>query len=153
VLYTGSGIAAIIGPAIVVGLWLLSMRWEAQRRLLRLLALPVAAITLIIVRADIALLIGVVAGSLLLALSAYGSQSVNGLVLNVLALMIGFNAFNDIRFLLGSQDAALGGVPNDALALARYTNLPTVLWVLVWVALAAAMMAVAGYFALRSRNQ
>ena len=60
----------------------------------------------------------------------------------------GFNAINDIWSLMSFRNAGLGDVPNDALALAQLTNLPTELWILVWAVLAILMMGASIYLAL-----
>jgi hypothetical protein len=151
VLYTGAGWQALAGAAVAIISWLLGARSNA-RTLLRILSVAAIVIMLIIVRSNIALMIGLVAGVLLLALAVFGSRHVTLFALNALAFMIGFNALDDLQYLLNNQSAGIGSVPNDALALANYTHTPELVWILLWIGLALLLMGAAIYWGLIRRK-
>ncbi|MEP7286387.1 MAG: M50 family metallopeptidase [Chloroflexota bacterium] len=147
IFYTGSGFNALIGAVVIAVCWILALRSERWRTPLRIVALIAVVITLILVHSNNALMIGLIAGVVLLLLAAYASPIVLSAALTGLAFITGLNAINDVRFLLGNQSAALQGTPNDALAMAMYTNTPTVLWIGLWIALAVIVMVAALYWA------
>lgn len=151
-LFTGGGSTLlIVGVVVAVALWAISEAIERNAprnaRMLEFGAVVALLITLFIVRDNVALVTGIIAGTALIAISAVASRQVTLFVLNFLALIVGFNALNDIIGLWNNQMARLGDVPNDALAIAQFTNLPVQLWILVWIGLAFAMMGLSAYFA------
>jgi hypothetical protein len=96
---------------------------------------------------EIALVVGIAFGALLLLLAWRGGQALNAAVLNVLALMTGMNAFLDLWFLIGRTDAAIGRVRNDAAAFSENVfPLPPIVWAALWAALAALMLGVSVWF-------
>lgn len=146
----GGGTTLLMGAAIAIGLWALSgvagRTSERATLFLKIASLVALLITLVLVWGNTALMVGVIAGALLFALGIFGSKQITIFVLNALALIVGFNALNDIIGLWSNQEARLGNTPNDALALANFTNLPVALWIIIWIVLAIAMMAAAVYF-------
>ncbi len=152
--FTGNGLLTlVIGVVGVFGLWLLAEKYREHSTFLRILAVLALVVTVIVARSELALVVGLVGGILLVALGVMASRPVTIFVLNMLAFITGFNAINDIWGLMGNRTAGLGGVPNDALALAQLTNLPVELWILAWAALALLMMGASIYLALiRSRE-
>src|SRR4051812_8160354 len=66
VMYTGNGQKAAIGPLILIGLWLLPLRLKRWRMWLRVLSIAVLIVTFILIRTDTALMIGVMAGLVLI---------------------------------------------------------------------------------------
>lgn len=157
-LFTGqSASTLIIGLVISVALWIVGggLEKESMRnaRLLQIGAGIALVVTLLLVHDDLALVVGIIAGTLLIAVGALATAPVTTFVLNFIALITGFNAVNDIIGLWNNTNATLmlGGqnpVRNDAAALADYTKLPVQVWLLVWIVLAVAMMGAAAYFSL-----
>jgi uncharacterized membrane protein YcaP (DUF421 family) len=111
----------------------------------RLLAGVLALIVLVVVWSNIALRLGVIGAVLLAALGAFAPRAVIVFILNFLALTIGLNAIMDIWFLFSVPTASVGTTPNDAAAMAAYTGIPTLLWVLLWAVLSIVMMGAAIY--------
>jgi hypothetical protein len=147
--FTGNGILTLVlGTGGVLGLWLLAEKYRNHSTFLRILAVLALVVTVIVVRSELALVVGLVGGILLIALGVMVSRPVTIFVLNMIAFVTGFNAINDIWSLMSFRNAGLGDIPNDALALAQLTNLPVELWILVWAALAVAMMGASIYLAL-----
>jgi hypothetical protein len=146
-LFTGSGSIFLVGVGVALVLWLISGQFKEKARLLQIGAAVVLLGTLILVGGNIALIVGIVAGALLIALGAYASRPVTIFVLNVLALIVGFDAINDILGLWNNQSARLGNTPNDALAVAQLTNTPVQFWILLWIGLVLVMMGASLYFA------
>ena len=151
VFYTGAGWQAFAGAAVAIISWLLATRGKAQT-VLRILSVAAIVVIVVIVRSNIALMVGLVAGVLVLALAVFGSRRVTLFALNMLAFMIGFNALDDLQYLLNNQSAGIGSVPNDALALANYTHTPEMVWILIWIGLALLLMGAAIYWGLIKRN-
>ncbi|CAG1015282.1 MAG: M50 family metallopeptidase [Anaerolineae bacterium] len=150
-LFTGRGSSALLSGAVIfLVVWIaadfFSKRNAHTARLLQMVAVVILGVTLISVANNTALLTGIIAGGAFTLLSAFGSPSLTLFLLNSTALIVGFNAVNDIIGLWNNQTASLGRTPNDAYALAQYTNLPTQLWLLVWIAAALLMMGAALYF-------
>lgn len=143
---TGSGllIALLVGG---VAAWLIADRLVRYQTPLRVVAGACALLALALVWSDVALRIGLIGAALLVVLGTFALRPVTAFVLNFLALVVGLNAFMDIWGLLGSLNASLGNIPNDAAAIAHYTNTPTVFWVVLWLALVLGMMSTAFYVA------
>jgi Peptidase M50B-like len=157
-LFTGGGQYILGGVVIAFILWLLGdiTGNNGNSRLMNLLrwaAVICMVVTLLTVRMNTALLTGLVAAAALVIMSVTFSPQVLLFVLNMVALIIGFNAITDIFLLWNNQSASLGNVPNDAYALARLTNLPTQLWLLVWMFASLAMMGFAAYMAIIRPNR
>ncbi len=147
--FTGNGLITLfLGVAGVFGLWLLAEKYREHSTFLRILAALALVIVMIVVRSELALVVGLVGGALLVSLGVMASRPVTIFVLNMLAFLTGFNAINDIWGLMGNRTAGLGGIPNDALALAQFTNTPVELWILAWTALAVLMMGASIYLSL-----
>ena len=144
VFYTGGGWVALAGAVVAIISWLAAAS-NTARRGMRLLSIVAIIVMVIIVRSNIALLIGLVAGVLLLVLAVFGSRRVILFALNVLAFMIGFNALDDLQYLLTHQSVGLDNIPNDALALANYTHVPEMVWIVLWIGLAILLMGLAIY--------
>ncbi|PJF35488.1 MAG: hypothetical protein CUN49_10325 [Candidatus Thermofonsia Clade 1 bacterium] len=147
-LFTGSEGALLIGGiGLTIALWSAGATLhESQNQLqiiLRIAAIGALALTFVMVRDNVALLTGVISGTALFALAVLASRPLILFLLNALALIVGFNALNDILSLWNNQSAVLGNVPNDALALAKLTNLPVNFWLIVWIAIAFSMMGAA----------
>jgi hypothetical protein len=145
VLYTGNGPRAVIGPMIMVGLWLLPQRSKRWRMWLYVLSLVVVIITFVLIRTDIALMVGVLTGALLIGLARYATPRVIIFCLDTLALITAFNAISDIQVLFNNRMAGLNSTPNDALALANYTHTPVELWIILWIGLSLFMVILAIY--------
>jgi len=155
--FTGQTVTTlVIGLILAVALWVVGentvKRDKRTGRLMQIAAGVALGITLLLIRDNLALVTGVIAGTLLMTLGAFAAASVTSFVLNFVALITGFNAINDITSLWNNTSASLvqnGQVTrNDAAVLASYTNLPVQLWLIVWIVLALAMMGAAVYFAL-----
>jgi len=151
ILFTGEW-AVLIGAGVAILAWLLAPR-TPNPRLLRLIAVIALGVTLFIVRSDLALLIGLGAGTILLALASFGTPSAIRFCLDALAFATGLNACDDLLYLWSNQAARVGTTPNDALAMAQYTNTPTWLWIVLWSGLAVAIMAAAVYYGLLREHQ
>ncbi len=150
-LFTGGEGALLIGGiGLTIGLWsaggALRESENQMQVIFRGAAIGALVLTFVLVRDNVALLTGVVSGTALFALAAFGSRTVVTFLLNALALIVGFNALNDILSLWNSQSTMLGNVPNDALAVARLTNLPVNFWLLLWIAITLGVMGVSIWF-------
>ncbi len=147
-MFTGSGGSLLIGLIVGgVAAWLIADRLVRYQMPLRLVAGACAALILALIWSNVALRIGLIGAALLIALGTFGSRPVTTFVLNFLALVVGLNAIMDIWGLLGSLNASLGDIPNDAAAVARYTGTPTAFWVILWLIVVAGMMGAAFYVA------
>jgi hypothetical protein len=149
ILFTGTArVTLLIGVVTAIGLWMLADRLSERANLLRALSGAAVAVTVLIVRSEIALIVGIVGGALLVALGVFAPRGVTIFVLNFLAFITGFNAINDIWSLMNARGARLGDVPNDALTMANSTSTPVEAWIILWTLLAIVMMGVSIYFAL-----
>jgi hypothetical protein len=151
-LFTGSSSGILVlGVLVGAALWGVSEVIERETpnraRWFQAGAVLALGVTLLLIRQNTALVTGIIAGMALLALGTFAARPITLFVLNFLALIVGFNALNDILGLWNNQSARLGNTPNDALALAQFTNLPTQFWILVWIGLAFAAMGISIYFA------
>ena len=152
ILFTGEW-AVLIGAGTAAVAWMLAGK-IAHPGWLRLIALIALVITLIIVRSNLALFIGLSAGIVLLALASFRASPAVRFGLDALAFAVGLNACDDLLYLWSNQSAGVGTTPNDALAMAQYTNTPTWLWIVLWIGLALAIMGAAIYYGLlRERQQ
>ncbi len=146
----GEGSLLIGGVGLTIALWSAGGTLQQSENQLQLVlrgaAIGALALTFVLVRDNVALMTGVVSGTALFALAAFASRSVVLFALNALALIVGFNALSDILALWNNQSAMLGRVPNDALSMARLTNLPVNFWLLVWLAIAVGVMGAAIWF-------
>jgi hypothetical protein len=113
---------------------------------LRLLAGGAALLTLIAVLTNTALVVGLLAGALIILLGVYATRPVTVFVLNALAFIIGLNALNDVWSLWNNRYGRLGVVSNDALAFAELTRTPVEVWIILWVLAAIAIMGAAVWF-------
>jgi len=140
---TGIVLPLLIGSAVA---WLIAGRVTARfQTVLRILAGVLALVVLAVVWSNVALRLGVIGAVLLALLGAYAPRATIVFVLNFLALTIGLNAIMDIWYLFSAPTASIGTTPNDAAAMAAYTGIPTLIWVLLWVILTVAMMGGAVY--------
>ena len=148
ILFTGDArISLTTGVVAALVFWYLSGRLKRWCTALRVLSGVAVVVTLLLVRSELALVIGIVGGALLIALGVFASRNVTRFVLNALAFLTGFNAINDVWSLMSSRTASVGSTPNDALTMANYTNTPIELWIILWTGLAIVMMGVAIYLA------
>jgi hypothetical protein len=136
-------ITVTLGAGAAIFLWLLGDKYRKQSRGFFLGSATAAGLTLLLVKDNVALLVGLVAGIALIALSVLATRPVLHFVLNALALITGFNAVNDIVNLWNMRDATR----SDAWAIAQLTNLPIELWIILWVVLALIMMGISAYLA------
>jgi hypothetical protein len=149
ILFTGAGkIALFIGVVGAVGLWLLAERLPQRANTMRALSGAAIVVTLLIMRSEVALIVGIVGGALLVALGVFAPHRITVFVLNFLAFLTGFNAINDIWSLMNDRGARLGNLPNDALTMANSTGIPVELWIILWTALAIVMMGASIYLVL-----
>jgi hypothetical protein len=97
---------------------------------------------------NIALVVGVISGVGLIALSLKASLGVNLLVLNILAIITGLNAVLDLVYLASNSSVALGTVLNDAAAFSRMFApfIPAAVWAVIWAGMALAMMGAAIWY-------
>jgi hypothetical protein len=92
ILFTGAGkIAVFIGVVGAIGLWALADRLPQRANTLRALSGVAIVATLLIVRSEVALLVGIIGGALLVALGVFAPRRVTIFVLNFLAFLTGFN--------------------------------------------------------------
>jgi Peptidase M50B-like len=149
IFFTGNGLLTVLlAGGGILGMWLLAEKYREHSTFLRVLAVLGLVLTVIVVRSELALVVGLVGGIGLMALGVMASRSVTIFVLNMLAFLTGFNAINDIWSLMSNRFAGIGSTPNDALALAQYTNTPVELWIVLWAGLAVLMMGASIYLAL-----
>lgn len=146
-LFTGT--SGILIPLLVIGggAWLAASRIRRYRVPLWILAAACILLALAVTWTDTTLRIGLIGTALLALLATFGTRPLIIFVLNFLALIIGLNAIMDIWLLFGDLGASVNGYPNDAAVMAHTTGLPTVFWVLLWVALVVLMMGIASYVA------
>ncbi|MDW8299152.1 MAG: M50 family metallopeptidase [Anaerolineae bacterium] len=146
----GEGTLLIGGVGLTIALWSAGGALRESENQLQLVlrgaAIGSLVLTFVLVRDNVALITGVISGTLLFGLAALGSRSVVLFSLNALALIVGFNALSDILALWNNQSAMLGNVPNDALAVAQMTNLPVNFWLIVWLIVALSVMGAAIWF-------
>ncbi|MFQ3535234.1 MAG: M50 family metallopeptidase [Aggregatilineales bacterium] len=143
----GEGSLLIGGVGLTIALWsaggTLRQSENQLQLMLRGAAIGALVLTFVLVRDNVALMTGIISGTALFALAALASRPVMLFLLNTLALIVGFNALNDILALWNNQSAMLGNVPNDGLAVARMTGLPINFWLLVWLMIALSVMGAA----------
>ena len=148
IFFTQAGkLEMLIALSVAFVLWELAARWQERATLLRILAGGAVLFAILAVISNIALIVGLISGSLLLLIGVYAPRSVTLFILNALAFIIGFNAVNDISSLWNNRTASLGEVRNDAYAMANVTHLPVELWIILWTLLAIAIMGVGVYYA------
>jgi hypothetical protein len=95
----------------------------------------------------LALFIGIMFGTILLALAYRARAGLNILVLNVLAMVTGLNAVLDLFNLARNSNAGAGMVRNDAAAFAaEILPLPAVVWAVTWALLALLFFGLAVYY-------
>lgn len=97
---------------------------------------------------SITTIFGSVMGLLFIAIGLRGSQAVNILMLNVLAMLTGLNAVLDVFYLVNNSGAAIGVVRNDAAAFSAdiFPLIPPSVWALIWSVIAILMLTLAVYF-------
>jgi hypothetical protein len=137
----------VIGFILLMLASALSRNAPKESQILGLVALAVVIFTFISLSGNTALLVGLIAGGLLIAISFTLAVDTLLFVLNFLALITGLNAVSDILVLTRNTDIGLGVVRNDAAALADFTNLPVQLWLAIWIVVAVGLMATSAYFA------
>lgn len=148
-LFAGGGTAFLVGGGLALVLWLLSPRMGARARYFQIGAGVVLLVMLALTgMTNTALLIGVIAGALLIALGAFAQRSTSTFVLNLVALLVSFNAVTDILGLFQYPTIASDrGLPNDALAVAQLTHTPVQAWLILWMVAVVGMLIAAIYFA------
>ncbi|MCC7207376.1 MAG: M50 family metallopeptidase [Anaerolineae bacterium] len=148
-LFAGGGTAFLAGAVLALALWLLAPRMGVRARYFQIGAgLVLLAVLALTGLTNTALLVGVIAGALLIALGAFAPRSVSVFVLNLVALLVSFNAVADILGLFQYPTIiSAGGLPNDALAVAQLTNTPVQAWLIMWMVAVGGMLIAAIYFA------
>lgn len=154
---TAGGSRALILPAGYLGaalfgavLFALVNRLRQTRAIAFVLGILLLAFSLLFGRfSPVALLVGIAFGAVLIGLAYKANREINALVLTVLALLTGLNAVLDLYFLVGSSDAAMGSVRNDAAAFSAevFPLVPPAIWALVWALAAVALLALAFWYA------
>ena len=148
-LFAGGGTTFLAGAGVALVLWLIAPRMGERARYFQIGAgLVLLAVLVLAGLTNTALLIGVIAGVVLIILGAFAQRSTTTFVLNLLALLVSFNAVADIIGLF--QYPAITsdrGLPNDALAVAQLTNTPVQAWLIMWMLAVVGMLIAAFYFA------
>ncbi len=124
---TAGGIRALILPAGYLGaalfgalLFLIANRVPHSRYISAGLGVLLIIFTVLFgLGSFAAILVGGLFGAALLVLARYANQTVNLLVLDVLAILTGLNAVLDLWYLTQYSDVRLGDLHNDAAAFAR----------------------------------
>jgi hypothetical protein len=157
---TAGGSRAVILPAGYLGaalfgalLFYIAHRVPSSRAVSLALGVGLAIITLLYTGllsaafSFVAFAVGMIGAGALIWLGRKADQDVNLLVLNVLAIMTGLHAVLDLFALIGSSDARLGNIRNDAAAFAAEVApiLPASVWAALWAALAVAMLGASVY--------
>jgi hypothetical protein len=157
---TAGGIRALILPAGYLGaalfgalLFYLTNTLPYPRLLSGLLGLFLIVFSALFTGIDrqtglpLALFIGILFGTILLALAYRGRAGLNILILNILAMVTGLNAVLDLFNLARFSDAGGGMVRNDAAAFAaEILPLPAVVWAVLWALIALAFFGLAVYY-------
>jgi hypothetical protein len=147
-LFAGGGTTFLIGAAIALGLWLVAPRMGERARYFQIGAGLVLLVMLVLTGlTNTALLIGVIAGVLLIALGTFAQRGTSTFALNLVALLVSFNAVTDILGLFQHPTIASGALPNDALAVAQLTHTPVQVWLIMWMVAVVGMLIAAIYFA------
>jgi hypothetical protein len=154
IIFTQTGkLELLLGIGAAFVLWALADRWKERATVLRIGAGVAALFAILAVFSNIALIVGLISGSLIALIGVYATRPVTLFVLNALAFIVGFNAVNDISSLWNNRTASLGTVRNDAYAMAQVSHLPVELWIILWTLLAIAIMGVGVYYAfIRARD-
>lgn len=136
--------AAFFGAA----LFYLVNRAHVTRLISLVLGTLLILISLYLRATNIALVVGVLFGLALIALSLRASLGLNLLVLNILAILTGLNAVLDLVYLASNSTIALGTVVNDAAAFSRAFApfVPPAFWAAAWALMALAMMGAAVWY-------
>lgn len=98
-------------------------------------------------------LVGGIGSGLLLYLGWRGSQIINLLVLNLLALMSGLHAVLDLVYLIGNSGVQMGEIRNDAAAFSVAVTplIPPGMWAALWALAALIMLGIALYYSVIRR--
>lgn len=130
--------AGYVGSALAGGLllYLASFRrWSSA--LMAMLATLMFLATLVFFRNLFGIAYGLLVAVAMLISAARLSAAINQMILRFVALASSLYALLDIRSdLFGASDVALAGygVVNDAVALARLTHIPAIVWAVIWIA-------------------
>lgn len=102
-----------------------------------------------------AFLVGIVFGALLIGMGWKANQTINILVLNMLAAMTSLHAVFDLFFLTRSTQVIMtvngsATVRNDAAAFSEFVAplIPPAIWAIIWAGLALLMLGVSAYFSI-----
>lgn len=136
--------AALFGSV----LFYLNNRFHRSKLLAIIIGVGLIVYSLLFGRiALLSLIVGSAFGIGLIALGWKANEYVNSFLLNILALLTGLNAVLDVYYLVGSSDAALGTVQNDAAAFANEVlGLPAAFWAFLWSLIAIGMLGVAIWY-------
>jgi len=98
--------------------------------------------------------VGVLLSVGLLALALYGSRKVANWAVAFLAIQCLLNAISDLKTVLFINSPLAGSdIQNDAGNMAAATGIPAVLWVVIWIAIAAFMLVVGmRFYAIRKAS-
>lgn len=97
-----------------------------------------------------AFLVGWIFGLALIGMGWQLPQTINILILNVLAMLTSLNAVLDLLYLTRASGASAGVVRNDAAAFSAEIAplLPPVVWAILWAGLALLMLVISIYFSI-----
>lgn len=150
--------AGYLGAALFgAGLFYITNTWRQPRIIAVIIGAALVILTVLFARPDstgapVAFFVGVLGGATLIALGWKIGNSLNLLVLNVLAMMTALNAVLDLFYLANNSRISAGGgtVLNDAAAFSADVApiLPGAVWAFVWALMALAMIGAAVYFSI-----
>jgi hypothetical protein len=122
-------------------LLVLIRRSVSPRAILYGSAVPILVLTLLYGwGTPFTLIAGVALAAALIAVGRYARPAIAGFLVALLAVQCIVNAFFDLRTLLFLSAPFSRGPHTDATNMAHITHLPAIFWVLVWTALAVAML-------------
>lgn len=144
--------AGYLGAALFgAGLFVAANRVRHTRVIMAALGLFVGVVALVYTDLfSTGFLVGLAFAAVLMLLSRRGSDNVNLVLLNLLAVICALNAVLDLVSLVRFSDQSIGTVRNDAAAFAREITplIPGAVWALLWAGIAIALMLGAIYVGL-----
>ncbi|MCK6576504.1 MAG: M50 family metallopeptidase [Anaerolineae bacterium] len=155
---TAGGSRALILPAGYLGaalfgalLFYLTNTLPYPRSIALALAILLALVTVFYTQLlSLAFFVGLIMAGVLVLLWRYADRGAAMLALNLLAILTGLNAVNDLIALTGSADISAGALRNDAAAFSAEVAplVPAAVWALLWAGLAILIVGAAIYFSL-----
>ncbi|MCU0463901.1 MAG: M50 family metallopeptidase [Anaerolineae bacterium] len=160
VAYTAGGLRAVILPAGYIGtalfgagLFYIANTWSRTRLLTAILGYGLVFFSIIFTLPNLlsgffALFIGGLMGAILVSSARRSSDEINLFILNVLALVTGFNAVLDVVYLITNPGARGGPVLNDAAAFSAAFApwVPAAAWATIWAIASVLLLFTAVYF-------